>query len=105
MQYSLHLQFSNPSKGKNCKNVELNKEYRYSPSYNREKKICEKCNYVHLVHCPINDLICDTKKKKTRYIEKNSSNIDSRLQHPHNKGIVYDKKCLDENDEIKIEGL
>ena len=104
MQYSLHLQFSNPSKGKNCTNVELNKECGYSPSYNKEKKICEKCNYVHLVHCPINDLICHTKKKKTRYIEKSSSKIDSRLQNSHNKDIVCDKKCLDKNDKIKIEG-
>ena len=104
MQYSLHLQFSNPSKGKNCKNVELNKNYRYSPSYNKEKKICETCNYVHLVHCPINDLICDTIKTKTGCREKNSSKIDSRLQHPRNQDIVCDEKCLDKNDEIKIEG-
>ena len=100
MQYSLHLQFSNPKQGKNFKEMELKKEKGHLSLYNKEKNICEKCNYVHLVHCPMNDLICDTKVKKARCLKK----INLRSQHHHNKDIVCDRKRLDKNDEIKIEG-
>ena len=105
MQYSLHLQFSNPQR--ECFKNMPNEKYRISSCDTMKNKVCEKCHYVHLVHCPMNDLHCDVAKRKKRKCEnKNQSVSNSSLHHytHDNEDIVYDKKYFDNTEEIKIEG-
>ena len=100
MQYTLHLQFSNP-KG-DCLKTMSNKKTGIS-SCNVKDKVCEKCNYVHLVHCPMNDSHCNTEGPKTKYMNKNRSHSKSSL-HNHYEDVLCDKKHSNKNEEIKIEG-
>ena len=106
MQYSLHLEFSNPQR-EFFKHVPNDKKYGLSSYDKRKNKVCEKCHYVHLVHCPINDLHSDvTKRKKRKFMNKNQSESNSSSHHYSydNEDVVCDKKYFDNNEEIKIEG-
>ena len=104
MQYSLHMQFLNPDKGKYCEKMETKNENGNLLFDRMDNMICEKCKYSHLVYCPINDLICDAKGNTSTYTKKNKI-LNAQLQLNHDKDILSDRKMsYDEHDEINIEG-
>ena len=112
MQYSLHLQFSNPQR--ECLKSMPNEKYGISSCNKMKNKVCEKCHYVHLVHCPMNHSHCDVTKSnvtkngvsKRKYENKNQSESNSSSLHHtyYNEDVVCDKKHFDNSEEIKIEG-
>ena len=75
MQYSLHLQFCD-SKSEYIENMENRKN---KIPCRKKDKVCEKCSYVHLVHCPIMEMICDrqimSQKPKIKRMNENNSEI------------------------------
>ena len=99
MHYSLHVKFSNP-KDKYLDSM-ANQNYGIK-SYKTRDKVCEKCNYVHLVHCPINDFVCDRNNLNVNYTNKNRSRFHSSSDHQEIS--LSDKQHLEKDDEIKIEG-
>ena len=107
MQYSLHLQFCDSSKGE-C--MSENMENRRNKITCRKKdKVCEKCSYVHLVHCPIMDMICDRqimqqKPKSKRLNQTNSQFVSTQYKDAY-ASHTPDRKSLSTDDEIKIEGI
>ena len=92
MQYSMHLKFSNPSLGETDKNSKIAKDYGNFSSYEKENATCEKCNYAHLIYCPIDDLIPDAKRSPTieRHKSHNENKTDLKLRH--SKDIVLNRK-------------
>ena len=90
MQYSLHLQFSHP-KGGGTKTSGLTNALNKNAFLSKEKnKICETCNRIHLVHCPMIDLLCKQEKSCNQGTFKNKN--------------ISDAATVDKEDEIKIEG-
>ena len=107
MQYSLHLQFSDTKDECSIDNM----EHRQNKIPCRKKdKVCEKCNYVHLVHCPIMEMICDRQimrqKPKIKRVNQNrSSQFSSSEYKDPSPRLMPDSKYLNTDDEIKIEGI
>ena len=130
MQFSLHLQFcdannNNSSIYNNNRNQKGRNEIMSFPHQgsSRKDKVCEKCNYVHLVHCPISMMgaMCDRKQqqqtttmKRHKYEAQNKRHNICRRQkrYANRSSINFDEKLhaerndvFNQNDEIKIEGM
>ena len=72
-KYSLHLQFIKPILSNTHGNPKFVDNHRMLSSHKKVNVICEKCNYTHLVHCPISDLSCDTERKRYKTLNLNNS--------------------------------
>ena len=105
MQYSLHLQFSHP-KGGGTNNSGLTKALNSNAFCEAKNKICEKCNRIHLVHCPLIDVLCKQEKIQCdpNLMNKNHSLLASSTIYDHQKNNILDAATVDKEDEIKIEG-
>ena len=104
MQYSLHLQFSHP-KGGGIKNSGLTNALNTNAFCEAKNKMCETCNRIHLVHCPMIDLLCKQEKSCDQYLmNKNHSLLTSSSIYDQQKKDMSDAATVDKEDEIKIEG-
>ena len=106
-QYSLHLQFINPIQSNAHGNPKFADNHSILSSHEKVNVSCEKCKYTHLVHCPITDLNCDTKRKlsKTLNLNKKHKENNAQLLLRKNKAIVSNRKTyVNVNDVIKVEG-
>ena len=99
MQYSLHLQFSHP-KGGGTKNSGLTNAFCEA-----KNKMCETCNRIHLVHCPMIDLLCKQEKScDLSLMNKNHSPLTASSIYDQQKKDMSDAATVDKEDEIRIEG-
>ena len=105
MQYSLHLQFSHP-KGGRTNNSGLTKALNSNAFCEAKNKICEKCNRIHLVHCPLIDVICKQEKIQCdpNLMNKNHSLLTSSSIYDQQEKDIFDAAIVNKEDEIKIEG-
>ena len=104
MQYSLHLQFSHP-KGGGTNNSGLTKALNSNAFCEAKNKICEKCNRIHLVHCPMIDLLFKQEKScDQNLMNKKHSLLASSTIYDQQKKDISDAATVDKEDEIKIEG-
>ena len=105
MQYSLHLQFSHP-KGGGTNNSGLTKALNSNAFCEAKNKICEKCNRIHLVHCPLIDVLCKQEKIQCdpNLMNKNHSLLTSSSIYDQQEKDIFDAATVNKEDEIKIEG-
>ena len=106
-KYSLHLQFIKPILSNTHGNPKFVDNHRMLSSHKKVNVSCEKCNYTHLVHCPISDLSCDTERKryKTLNLNKNHTEKNAQVLLCKNKAVFSNrKKYVNKNDAIKVEG-
>ena len=104
MQYSLHLQFSHP-KGGGTKTSGLTNALNTNAFCQEKNKICETCNRIHLVHCPMIDLLCKQEKSCDQgLMNKNHSLRTASSIYDQQKKDMSDAATVDKEDEIKIEG-
>ena len=105
MQYSLHLQFSHP-KGGGTNNSGLTKALNSNAFCEAKNKICEKCNRIHLVHCPLIDVLCNQEKIQCdpNLMNKNHSLLTSSSIYDQQEKDIFDAATVNKEDEIKIEG-
>ena len=105
MQYSLHLQFSHP-KGERTNNSGLTKALNSNAFCEAKNKICEKCNRIHLVHCPLIDALCKQEKIQCdpNLMNKNHSLLTSSSIYDQQEKDIFDAATVNKEDEIKIEG-
>ena len=84
-----------------------NEKYGMSSCNTVNNKVCEACNYIHLVNCPMNDLHCENTKRQKRKRENKNQYQSSSLINNRNsqdEGDKWDSSDFHSNEEIKIEG-
>ena len=106
MQYSLHLQFSHPKGGGTKASGLTNALNKNAFLSNEKNKICETCNRIHLVHCPMIDLLYKQEKScdQGTFKNKNLSLLTSSSIYDQQENDISDAAIVDKEDEIKIEG-
>ena len=108
-QFSLHLQFCDPSTQFPDKKTKHKNE---TMPCGKKDKVCQKCNYVHFVHCPIGEMMQGHRRiRRTQKINKMRNNMLNKrklLTSPYSKAstrIQSDGKKFSIHDEIKMEGI
>ena len=108
-QFSLHLQFCDSSIQFSDKE---NRNKNETMSCGKKDKVCEKCNYVHLVHCPLGEMIQEhrsiRRSQKLDQMRNNMLNKRKLLSSQYKRAsrrIPSKQKCFSTDDEIKMEGI
>ena len=108
-QFFLHLQICDSSIQFSDKET---KDKNETMPCGKKDKVCEKCNYVHLVHCPIGEMIQEhrsiRRNQKINQMRNNMLNKRKLLTSPYSKAstrIQSDGKKFSIHDEIKMEGI